>query len=134
MSYLIKTNTLSFDLYGDIAIENNDIVVNVDLKAKIQVIADYLKSSFNDYAFYPKYGSNYDQDIGKGITNSLVSSLETRIQKGIDSLDILPTGVVEVVARQKDNNSIEARVILYDSDDTTIYLTLNKEEGTLIDY
>lgn len=135
MNYMFTNkNTVAFDLYGDISILNNDIKVNTDLKAIIQVFADFLKTNKGDYEFYDAYGSDYDSFIGKGITPAIINTIQQKIKVDLDRLQLIPPLALEVAAIQTNTNSIEVRVFLYDIDDYTIYINISKDEGMLIDY
>lgn len=130
----LNNDTLAFDLYGDISFNNKDVIVNKDLKAIIQIFADYLKTNKNDYEFFEKYGSDYDSYIGKGITDSLVNQIQKKIEIDLRNLSIVPNKAINVVALQTGNNTVEVRVFLYKIDEYTLYITINKNEGMLIDY
>ena len=134
MSIFISHDTLSFDLYGDITFDNGDIVVNRGAKATLQIMADYLKTNSGDYLFYQQYGAGYDQYIGKGITIGLVNQIANKIEKDLLALELVTEKVLEVRALQTGTNSIEVRINLYGVEENTIYMFMDKNEGTLIDY
>ena len=130
---MYTSSTLAFDTFGDIELEYEDLKVNWNMAAIMQILADFLKSNYGDYMFYERYGANYDRFIGKGIDNTLVREVTNSITNDIKSLDIIPSRLFKVYGLAV-GNVIEVRIILAESDDYTIYLNIDTVKGVSIGY
>ena len=130
---MYTSSTLAFDTFGDIELENEDLKINWNMKAIMQIIADFLKSNYGDYMFFEKYGANYDRFIGKGIDYGLVRDIVSTITNDIKALDVLPSRLFKVYGLAE-GNIIEIRIIIAEVDDYTIYLNIDTVKGVSIGY
>ncbi len=130
---MYTSSTLAFDTFGDIELENEDLKINWNMKAIMQIIADFLKSNYGDYMFFEKYGANYDRFIGKGIDDGLVRDIVSTITNDIKALDVLPSRLFKVYGLAE-GNVIEIRIIIAEVDDYTIYLNIDTVKGVSIGY
>ncbi len=130
---MYTSSTLAFDTFGDIELENEDLKINWNMKAIMQIIADFLKSNYGDYMFFEKYGANYDRFIGKGIDDGLVRDIVSTITNDIKALDVLPSRLFKVYGLAE-GNIIEIRIIIAEVDDYTIYLNIDTVKGVSIGY
>lgn len=130
---LYTNSTLAFDSFGDIEYENDDLKLNWNMHALLQILVDFLKTNYGDYLFFERYGANYDRFIGKGIDNTLVREVVSTITTDITRLDVIPPRLFKVYGLAT-GNDIEIRIILAEMDDYTIYLNINKVKGVTIGY
>ena len=130
---MYTSSTLAFDTFGDIELENEDLKINWNLKAILQILADFLKSNYGDYMFHERFGANYDRFIGKGIDDTLVREVVSSIKYDITSLDIIPSRLLNVYGLAN-GHVLEVRIILAESEDYTIYLNIDTVKGVSIGY
>lgn len=132
LSFLYSQSTLAFDSFGDFIIENNDLKVRKDNRQVVlQALTDFLQTNYGDYIFYPLLGKNYDQFIGKGITQQLVQDIKDSVISDINSLEIIPKHLYEVYAVQV-GHAVQVRIILFEDDDYTIKLEYDPSIGVTI--
>ncbi len=132
LNALFTNSTLAFDSFGDIIIEHNDLKVNKNLNAKLQILTDYFRTNYTDYIFFPSYGANYDKYIGKAIDYNLISEILNKVKTDVKKLGILENTQYDVYAKQLSANTIQIRVLLEEDDDYTIYLDIDKINGVTV--
>lgn len=132
IKFMYSNSTLAFDSFGDIILDKEDLKCKYDNREVVlQALTDFLQTSYGDYFFQPYLGANYDQYIGKGITQTMPSDIANKIKTDIINLEIIPSNLFDVYAL-KDGNTIQIRVILFENDDYTIRLSYDPSVGVTL--
>lgn len=125
------TSAIYFD--GDFVIENNDLkVVTGTLNVRILALKDFLRTQYNDYAFYPYLGSNLDIFVGKGIDENLRSSFERYLESAIIRSDLFAQGEFKVYSYIQ-QDILVYRIVVIEAPSEIIEVTYKTSTGVTIE-
>ncbi len=117
----IKFNTK----HGDFSFRN-DIEMIVGDNLKKETILDRVKSGYMSYRLNENYGANINRHVGKGITESLISSIEQSIVYALTYDSYLALQDLKVLVLTTDKpNELYIRIIVQGSDAISVSTTIS---------
>lgn len=132
----LTISSLDFGEFGDFQLVGNDLkTINDPIKARIQALKDLIKTSFGDYYYLRRYGTDLESYIGKGMDSNIQASIERSLTQAIINENIFDSREFSIYSIA-DGNTLYIRIFIFEgeADEATLNITYDTTTGVELGY
>lgn len=132
----LTISSLDFGEFGDFQLVGNDLkTINDPIKARIQALKDLIKTSFGDYYYLRRYGTDLESYIGKGMDSNIQASIERSLTQAIINENIFDSKEFSIYSIA-DGNTLYIRIFIFEgeADEATLNITYDTTTGVELGY
>lgn len=132
----LTISSLDFGEFGDFQLIGNDLkTINDPIKARLQALKDLIKTSFGDYYYLRRYGTDLESYIGKGMDSNIQASIERSLTQAIINENIFDSKEFSIYSIA-DGNTLYIRIFIFEgeADEATLNITYDTTTGVELGY